>query len=156
MCRHKGEEKHANPGSRRRLGAAWVSDSAVQVRPGTAYRCAEAGRDPPVRGIEIVLEESPVGAHAANGHVEGAIRRVAAKLRYRLPISTSLRGSVAARTAGRPGSLHVPSRRRLLPVGECCMYMQARGTGGRAAKMDHRWRKASSSASRRGATRQPS
>ena len=34
-----------------------------------------------------------------------------------------------------------PCRKRLLPFGECCMSMLVRGSGGRAAKRDHRWRK---------------
>jgi hypothetical protein len=34
-----------------------------------------------MQGIEFVMEESPVSAHAANGHVEGAVRRIAGQVR---------------------------------------------------------------------------
>ena len=69
--RHKGEEQHV-PQARCRLGLAGVSDIVAQNRPGTSHRCSEAS-------IENALEESPIGAHAGNGHVEGAIWRMAAR-----------------------------------------------------------------------------
>ena len=70
---------------------AWVSEIVASVALKRAVACQ-------LEGIEIAPEESPVGAHAANGHVEGAIRRVAGQIRclkdaaefkYKVPISTT-------------------------------------------------------------------
>ena len=116
-------------------------------------------------GVEILMEESPVGAHAANGAIEGAIRRVAGQVRtlkddveksYGVPISTrhpllAFAVSHAADLITRFGvgkdgrtpwelSRGKKYKRKLLPFGECCLYMLTKGTGGRAAKMDARWR----------------
>ena len=104
-------------------------------------------------GIEVIPEESPVSAHAANGHVEGAIRRVAGQIRclkdalefqYKEPISTRhpLMAYMASHAAylitrlgrGKGGraawglSRGKSYKRRLLPFGERCMYMLVRGT----------------------------
>ena len=84
------------PRARCRLGMAWVSSVVAQKWPGT-YNCRiEAGCGSPVGGLEITPQESPVGVHAADGYIEGAIRRVAGQIRslidaaefkFKVPIS---------------------------------------------------------------------
>ena len=143
-----------------------VGDCCSKVT-GTCMCRTETSRGSPVGGYwNSPRKKSPVGAHAANGHVEGAIRRVATEIRrlkdaaefkYKVLISNrQFLMSYAANHAadlitrfgcGKDGrtawelARGKQYRRILLPFWECCMYMLVRGRWGRAAKMDRRWRK---------------
>ena len=103
---------------------------------------------------------------AAKGHIEGAILRVARQIRclrdaaeFRYVVPNNTKHPLTAYAANHAADLITrfsrgkdgrtswelgrgkPKRRRLLPFGDCCMYMLVRRSTGRAAKMDHRWRK---------------
>ena len=119
-----------------------------------------------LKAVEFLPEESPVGEHACNGHVESAIRRIAAQIRclkdvveHRYKTKLSIRHplmawmvSHAAHLIGRfsvgkdgrtPFELArgKPYRRKLIPFGETCHFMAVKGSGSRLNKLDTKWEK---------------
>ena len=115
-----------------------------------------------LEGIEIAREDSPT----ANGHLvertdewsdrsdaskAAAESRCRARISTRRPLMAHAANHAAdvitrfgrgkdGRTAWEPAH-GKPYRREMLPFGGCCMCVLARGSVGRAANMDHPWRK---------------
>ena len=116
--------------------------------------------------IEPMFEESPVTEHAANGHVEGAIKRIAGQVRcikdatehkyktqfhardmilsWMIQHAAFLLNRYGVGKDGRtPFELAhgKPYRRVMLPFGECCQFMAVKGSGARQTKLDVRWQR---------------
>ena len=114
--------------------------------------------------VEILPEESPVGAHGANGHIESAIGRVAGQVRtlkdsvehkYGLKLDSRhplmawsveyAAGLITRFQRGRDGrtawelARGKSYKKRLPPFGETVHYKMVRSGQGHAGKLDVRW-----------------